>query len=405
MTKGTTIMFKGIYCLSIFALVFITGCKKESQVISSESIVTQDANVMLAKTDLINYIKTHNIAPRFMAGVIDKPGNLRGKVAAPATKFSLSANPDFQFNQRVIDRAINPNDYQCGPTILDTYINQSVKNWTNDDFILFFNFGGLAFDYAYVFDNADGGQYFGANGQFTNTTNRTFKSLLRFWNIPTDILLRDAHGKIYNDVAKVKSILLIDGYPEKDVTNIAGLLKIVFGSATFRNYNHPLLTFNAFAAPADPDYNTVKKIVMGDGIQQAYDDLGYGDVSTQAILAHEYGHHVQFAKNVDFVYSPEGTRRTELMADAFSAYFMTHKRGAALNWKRVQQFLQIFYSLGDCSFKSSNHHGTPNQRMKSASFGYQLASDAQKQGHILTAEEFIMLFDAALPGILAPDAH
>ena len=30
MTKGTTIMFKGIYCLSIFALVFITGCKKES---------------------------------------------------------------------------------------------------------------------------------------------------------------------------------------------------------------------------------------------------------------------------------------------------------------------------------------------------------------------------------------
>ena len=251
-------MFKRIYSLSIFALVFVTGCKKEFQVISSESIVTQNSNMMLAKTNLINYIKTHNIAPRFMAGVAGKPGNLRGKVAATTTKLSLSANPYFQFNQRIIDRAINPNDYLCGPTILDAYINQSVQNWTNDDFYLFRYFGGIAFDYAYVFDNADGGQYFGANGQFTNSTNRTFKSLLRFWNIPTDILLRDAHGKIYTYVDKVKSILLIYDYTDSEATYIAGLLKTVFGSATFRNYNPPLLTFNAFAAPADPSYNTVK---------------------------------------------------------------------------------------------------------------------------------------------------
>ena len=93
------------------------------------------------------------------------------------------------------------------------------------------------------------------------------------------------------------------------------------------------------------------------------------------------------------------------MADAFSSYFLTHKRGAAMNWKRVQQFFQVFYGIGDCGFDSYGHHGTPNQRMKSSEFGYQLAHDAQKQGQILTAEEFIVLFDAALPGILAPDAH
>jgi hypothetical protein len=186
---------------------------------------------------------------------------------------------------------------------------------------------------------------------------------------------------------------------------LANDLKIVFGSANFQNFNHPLLTFNAFASPADPFFNTPKKIVMGDGIMKAYDDLGYSDVAPQAVLAHEYGHHVQFANNVDFGSSPEGTRRTELMADAFSAYFMTHKRGSAMNWKRVQQFLKVFFDIGDCAFSNDGHHGTPNQRMKAAGFGYQLATDAQKQGKILSSQEFITLFDQALPGLVAPDAN
>jgi hypothetical protein len=31
-------------------------------------------------------------------------------------------------------------------------------------------------------------------------------------------------------------------------------------------------------------------------------------------------------------------------------------------------------------------------------------NDAQKQGKIMTSEAFLALFDAALPGIVAPDA-
>jgi hypothetical protein len=43
--------------------------------------------------------------------------------------------------------------------------------------------------------------------------------------------------------------------------------------------------------------------------------------------------------------------------------------------------------------------------MKSAEFGYSVASNAQKQGKILSSSEFIKLFYAALPGITAPDAN
>jgi hypothetical protein len=92
------------------------------------------------------------------------------------------------------------------------------------------------------------------------------------------------------------------------------------------------------------------------------------------------------------------------MADAYAAYFLTHSRGAAMNRKRVEQFLQVFFQIGDCGFDSPGHHGTPNQRMAAARFGFDIAAQAQKQGHILTAEQFHALFVAKYPQLVAPDA-
>ncbi len=71
-----------------------------------------------------------------------------------------------------------------------------------------------------------------------------------------------------------------------------------------------------------------------------------------------------------------------------------------MQWKRVQQFLQVFFNIGDCSFESANHHGTPVQRMAAAQWAYTLANSAQKQGKILSSEEFAKLFDAQLPMLI-----
>lgn len=389
-----------IFTLSVLALLFISGCEKESQF-----NISANSDEAIAKAKLVEFISNHNFAPRFGREVVEPSTTKSGTIPDQENNLDLYTIPDYSYYQRLVMRAINADDYECEPTFIDDYVNHSVENWANNDFLIYSYFGGVAFDYVYVFENTGGGQYYGSDGQFTNATNRAFKNLLRFWNIPTDILLRDAHGIIYDDETKVKSILLLYGYTDDDANYLADLIKTVFGSPTFMNYKHPLLTFNAFAATADPDFGTVKKIVMGDGILEAYDDLGFGDVAPQAILAHEYGHHVQFAKNVDFVNSPEGTRRTELMADAFAAYYLTHKLGATMNWKRVQQFLVVYYGIGDCAFTNPNHHGTPNQRLKAATFGYNIANDAKLKGKILTSEEFIALFDAELPNFIAPDAN
>jgi len=148
---------------------------------------------------------------------------------------------------------------------------------------------------------------------------------------------------------------------------------------------------------------------VGDGVLESYKAIGFDDVAPQAVYAHEFGHHIQFQRGYFSDHfattgsAAERTMYTELMADAFSAYYLTHKRGAALNKKRVAQFLQVFFDIGDCAFSDPGHHGTPNQRMKAANFGFTVAAQAQKQGHILTADQFHRLFVAAYPGLVAPD--
>ena len=42
--------------------------------------------------------------------------------------------------------------------------------------------------------------------------------------------------------------------------------------------------------------------------------------------------------------------------------------------------------------------------MKSARFGFDVADQAQKQGHILTSQQFHDLFVAYYPALVAPDA-
>lgn len=394
---------KKLLFLTFVSVLFFSSCSDETLESTSIESQSQALKIESAKAELLSYLRENNIHPGLESSANKLKSKSSSKSAEPGT--GLSNIKDYDFYKSVLENAINGEDYECGPTSIDFYIGSIIQDWTEDDFDLFFNLGQyIVFDYVYVFENEDGGQYYGSEGQFTNNINRTFKDLLRFWNIPTDILIRDAHGNIFDNVDKVSNLLLLYGFPEGAAAYYAELMQTVYGSEKYWNFNHPLLSFNAFAARANDNFETPKKIVMGDGLMKAYEDLEYGDVAPQAILAHEYGHHVQFAKDVAFEGTPESTRRTELMADAFAAYYLTHKRGSTMNWKRVQQFLDVFFTIGDCQFGSNGHHGTPNQRMKAATFGYDVANDTKTKGKILTAEEFIILFEAELPTIIEPDA-
>jgi hypothetical protein len=123
-------------------------------------------------------------------------------------------------------------------------------------------------------------------------------------------------------------------------------------------------------------------------------------------MGHEFGHHIQYELGLfeTDLPAPEATRRTELMADSFASYFGVHKRGLALNKKRVVDALMSFYAVGDCSFTSPGHHGTPNQRFRAATWGAELAQASVPASSKLLASEVADLFEDELPEIIAPDA-
>ena len=269
---------------------------------------------------------------------------------------------------------------------------------------------------ALLFQTRDSDTYFGYHGEYTQRMHKIEKDVKRFWDIDSDdIQVLAMHGTVLADPSRT-----IPTYESPVFLGLPGSLaqswaadvqNVMQTEPTVNGGNHPLFTFNAFAISA-PELQIPDKIVMGDGILDAYHALGFDDVAPQAIFAHEFGHHIQFQRgyfdelppgaNPATVDGAELTRYTELMSDAFSAYYLTHKRGAALNAKRVAQFLGVFFQIGDCSFDSPGHHGTPSQRMRAAQFGFQVADEAQKQGHILTAAQFHARFLAVYESLVAP---
>jgi hypothetical protein len=177
-------------------------------------------------------------------------------------------------------------------------------------------------------------------------------------------------------------------------------------------YSFPLFSLNAFAfstrgAPVPGIGDIPDKIIMGEGLLEAMAVIGLGTNAPDFIHAHEFAHHVQYELGVfeSGPRTPEGTRRTELMADAFGAYFSAHARGATFQAKRFADVMTSAFVVGDCAFASPGHHGTSLQREAAATWGGDVAAEALKQGLINSAADMVTMFDAALPEIVAPDAN
>ncbi|HEX2166610.1 MAG TPA: hypothetical protein VHG09_05170 [Longimicrobiales bacterium] len=312
-------------------------------------------------------------------------------------------------------RAINGDDYVCGPegtAVTNWLLGHAYEVFDAEPEIYRLLFVNLLADQALaysavLFESDETPQHFGSNGEYTKIMEKTDRDIRRFWDIESDDLqLIALHGPMVLDTQRIAATYqLVFGVPATFAPIYAAMVRdAVLASETLNGGDHPLFTFNAFAS-------TNGKIAMGDGMLAGYEALGFEDVAPQAVFAHEFAHQVQFHNgyNVDDFSSElvgaEKTRYMELMADAMAAYFLTHKRGATMNQKRVEQFLEAFYQIGDCSFSHPGHHGTPNQRMAAAQWGFALADEAHKQGHILSSQEVYARFLEVYPEIIAPDAN
>jgi len=235
-------------------------------------------------------------------------------------------------------------------------------------------------------------QYFGAEGEYTNyVVNRT-RSLEKFWDMEDLITVRGQHNATLGNRDKIIDVYLnFSTLTEEEASANADAFLEINELSTFL-IESPLLSFDGFASSSD-------LIVIGDGLVELASEAGVEDkVVWTGILAHEWAHQIQFDNFFDWYpegaadNAPEATRFTELEADFFAAYYMTHKRGATYNWKRVADFNELFFNIGDCQFTSPGHHGTPDQRMRAAEAGFEFAKSQKKNGQLLSANQVHFAF-------------
>lgn len=318
--------------------------------------------------------------------------------------------------QDALRNAVAPSE--CGSTLLDGYVDGLFAAMTDEQFAFLVAHQDALFSvptYDALFFGTQGDPDYALGTQGRQIQN-TFRDLTRFWSDveSDDIQLLGMDGDALLDaerIARTLTAMVATGeLGPMTAEEIALEARTVadFMAAQGDFHTNPLWTLNAYAFTGEGDPNPVfaalpDKIVMGEGIVEAYEAIGLGDVGPRAILAHEFAHHVQFELGT-FDSGPadpaEATRRTELMADAMAAYYGVHKKGLALNKKRVVDALLSFYTVGDCGFASPGHHGTPLQRQRAADWGADLAAAAQPRSSVLPAAVVIEMFDAALTRIV-----
>ena len=339
--------------------------------------------------------------------------------ASPAAPAAVTGDLVEGPELRLLESAVPPSE--CATPIIQQYFNSLLSDLTDQQFAFLVThqvallnvptyetlFFGTASDPDYALDSHA--------AQLRNT----FRDLKQFWSGTEDVQFDDIqlmamHGDVLLDADRIERALgaMVEFgiIPPLTPAQIAAEADTV---ATFMQsqgdfFDNPLWTLNAFAfsGEGDPDPEIAAlpdKLVFGDGVLDFLVAIGLSDVGPRVVMAHEFAHHVQYELGV-FDSGPadpaEATRRTELMADAMAAYYGVHKRGLALNTKRVVDTLLSFFAVGDCQFASSGHHGTPLQRERAAEWGAALARAAQPRSMILPADEVVELFDAALPGII-----
>ncbi len=339
------------------------------------------------------------------------PADYRSRVAGLDAGLGISESPA----QGMIENALAADDPQCSSTPVADWLTDSLTGWTQSELIDALVALPLPEYDALIFADGTQPQTFGTHGQFTTTLEHTFRDLKRFWDIPAaGIQLVPMHGSMLADPTAVeRTAKIVYNLTDDQAAQFAGIMAQVMQDPVYKGGDAPVFTFNSvstdsFGQEDFPGHGVLpNKIIMGDGVMQGFEVLGTGDVSAEAILAHEFGHQNQYADNqmTSGLPAPEASRRVELMADSYSSYFLAHPRGEAFNAKKQTQVRSTFFNVGDCLFTADAHHGTPGERSAASQWGERLADDAHPKGHVMPSVAVGLLFDAALPAIVESDAN
>jgi hypothetical protein len=103
------------------------------------------------------------------------------------------------------------------------------------------------------------------------------------------------------------------------------------------------------------------------------------EVSVAAVCAHEFGHILQFQRNLDRTVGAGQTtaKRVELQADFFAGYFAGLRKRERPDFPAAV-FALTQFGFGDHAVNEPEHHGTPAERGLAIEQGFQTAFSDQR---------------------------
>ncbi|MFI7004956.1 hypothetical protein [Streptomyces sp. NPDC050145] len=213
--------------------------------------------------------------------------------------------------------ALDPGDYQCSTTDFRDWARAEIAKIDPDSWSWYQNgFLGLSPDllvqyWTLMKAPADPHQTaLGPGGANTQELARTFTNLKGFWDVDTsNVGLVSLDGKVLGPDAAADRQYVYDGLAK--ISPLASLflrLGVEGGLSTGAldgfpgGVENPMFSLNAFAI--DPAHagdsqemletlGITRRVAMGQGILQMWNELGLGRAGGRAVLAHEFGHQVQ----------------------------------------------------------------------------------------------------------------
>ncbi len=161
--------------------------------------------------------------------------------------------------------------------------------------------------------------------------------------------------------------------------------------------SNPTLRFVNDPSNYNSTYNAISystgKIYYGYAIYYDAKSKG-GNIVNAMILAHEYGHQLQYIFGLPSVY--ESTARpNELEADGFAGYYLRRPNGYnQTSFTQIAAAYEFAQSIGDYQTNSPGHHGTPPQRRSAVRLGFLLGQ------YDLSAADFDYNFFYYYQGVL-----
>lgn len=176
-------------------------------------------------------------------------------------------------------------------------------------------------------------------------------------------------------------------FMNSQMSTIAGMWGRTTPTLRFVNDpSNPNSTYNAIS------YST-GKIYYGYAIYADAKNKG-GNIVNAMILAHEYGHQLQYIFGLPSV-SESTARPNELEADGFAGYYLRRPNGYnQTSFAQIAAAYEFAQSIGDYQTTSAGHHGTPAQRRSAVRLGFLLGQ------YDLTASAFDYNFFYYYQGVL-----